>query len=133
MRTATVFAGLFIFAFPHSLAVWTDAESLQTHLASPLDNPFVKCLKDAGLDPVVNSNSSYPQSAAPFNLRYVVFADVSLPWMQHERTELTSIGRLPWKPAAIVYPNDTNDVSEAVKCGAKHNVKVNARCGGHSC
>ena len=41
--------------------------------------------------------------------------------------------RFKYKPAALVYPNDAAGVAAAVKCGAAHGVKVNARGGGHSC
>ena len=44
-----------------------------------------------------------------------------------------AVDRLPWKPIALVYPTNTQGVSAAVKCGAAHGVKVNARSGGHSC
>ena len=41
--------------------------------------------------------------------------------------------RFNWKPAAVVYPNDSEGVAAAIKCGADNGVKVNARSGGHSC
>ncbi|KAI1791691.1 FAD-binding domain-containing protein [Ganoderma leucocontextum] len=68
-------------------------------------NGLLDCLDSAGLDPVVESDSAYATDAAPFNLRF------------------------NWKPAAIVYPQDSNSVAAAVKCGATNGVKVNARSG----
>ncbi len=41
--------------------------------------------------------------------------------------------RFNWKPAVILYPKAAAEVAAAVKCGATHGVKVNARSGGHSC
>ena len=41
--------------------------------------------------------------------------------------------RLPWKPVALVYPEDVHGVAAAIKCGSASGVKVNARSGGHSC
>ncbi|PIL24496.1 hypothetical protein GSI_14251 [Ganoderma sinense ZZ0214-1] len=70
--------------------------------------PLADCLQTAGLDPVVEGDAAYATDSSPFNLR------------------------LPWKPAALVYPRDSRGVSAAVKCGAKTGVKVNARSGGHS-
>ncbi|PIL24501.1 hypothetical protein GSI_14256 [Ganoderma sinense ZZ0214-1] len=69
--------------------------------------PLADCLQTAGLDPVVEGDA-YAAHSAPYNLR------------------------LPWKPAALVYPRDSKGVSAAVNCGAKTGVKVNARSGGHS-
>ncbi|KAH9930407.1 FAD-binding domain-containing protein [Epithele typhae] len=87
-----------------AFGAWVPARTLKNRGSSGL----IDCLDDAGLDPVVYSDSAYATDAAPFNLR------------------------LPWKPIALVYPTDTAGVSAAVKCGASHGVKVNARSGGHS-
>lgn len=38
----------------------------------------------------------------------------------------------PVVPTAVVRPQNTEDVSEFVKCAAKHNIKVQAKSGGHS-
>ncbi|KAG6896003.1 hypothetical protein C0992_010934 [Termitomyces sp. T32_za158] len=40
--------------------------------------------------------------------------------------------RFSFKPVAIVYPKTPQDVSEIIKIGASHNLKVAARSGGHS-
>ncbi|KAI0713966.1 FAD-binding domain-containing protein [Earliella scabrosa] len=86
------------------LASWVPYSSLQNRA----DSHFLDCLERAGLDPIVQGESEYATAAAPFNVRF------------------------SYKPAAVVYPNDAKDVSAAVKCGANHGVKVNARSGGHS-
>ncbi|KAI0744336.1 FAD-binding domain-containing protein [Daedaleopsis nitida] len=77
-------------------------------LTNSTSGAFVRCLESARLEPVVPGDASYTADTAPFNRR------------------------LPWKPAAIVYPKDAKGVSAAVQCGTVHNVKVNARGGGHS-
>lgn len=64
------------------------------------------CLQS--LSPVFPYSSNYGQDSAPFNQAY------------------------SWKPAVIVYPQSTNDVSQAVKCAASSGYKVSARSGGHS-
>ena len=35
-------------------------------------------------------------------------------------------------PAAILVPNDTKDISSAVKFAASRNLKITVKCGGHS-
>ncbi|PIL24479.1 hypothetical protein GSI_14233 [Ganoderma sinense ZZ0214-1] len=69
---------------------------------------LLDCLDSAGFDPVVEGDSAYATDASPFNLRF------------------------NWKPAALVYPQDSAGVAAAIKCGADNGVKVNARSGGHS-
>ncbi|TBU47404.1 FAD-binding domain-containing protein [Dichomitus squalens] len=69
---------------------------------------LIDCLTRAGLNPVTPSNPTYQNDSLPVNLRLI------------------------YKPAALVYPNTTDDVSASVKCGAVNDVKVNARSGGHS-
>lgn len=64
------------------------------------------CLQN--LNTVFPYSGSYSQDAAPFNQAF------------------------NWKPAVIVYPQSTNDVSQAVKCAASSGYKVSARAGGHS-
>ncbi|KAI0755390.1 FAD-binding domain-containing protein [Daedaleopsis nitida] len=85
-------------------AAWVPLSSLEARAS----NAFLDCMDGAGLDPLVQGESGYTSAAQPFNLR------------------------LPWKPAAIVYPNDANGVAAAIKCGASNGLKVNARSGGHS-
>ncbi|RPD61410.1 FAD-binding domain-containing protein [Lentinus tigrinus ALCF2SS1-6] len=77
-------------------------------LENRANSTFLSCLEHAGLDPVVQGEAAYATDSAPFNLRF------------------------KYKPAAIVYPKDAAGVAAAVKCGAAHGVKVNARGGGHS-
>lgn len=64
------------------------------------------CLQS--LSPVFPYSQNYGQDSAPFNQAF------------------------SWKPAAIVYPQNTNEVSQAVKCAASSGYKVSARAGGHS-
>ncbi|KAI1786969.1 FAD-binding domain-containing protein [Ganoderma leucocontextum] len=87
-----------------ALGTWISHSQLKTSAS----NDLLHCLKNAGLDPVVEGNPDYATDVAPFNLRF------------------------HWKPAALVYPSDTKGVAAAVKCGADNSVKVNARSGGHS-
>lgn len=35
-------------------------------------------------------------------------------------------------PAAITYPETTDQISKIVKCAVENNLKVQPRCGGHS-
>lgn len=72
---------------------------------SPAD-ALQSCLQS--LSPVFPNSQNYNQDAAPFNQAF------------------------SWKPAAIVYPQNTNDVATAVKCAASSGYKVSARAGGHS-
>ena len=70
---------------------------------------LIDCLTTAGLEPVTPSHPAYQNDSLPVNTRLI------------------------YQPAALVYPNTTEDVSAAIKCGAANDVKVNARSGGHSC
>ncbi|PIL28271.1 hypothetical protein GSI_09559 [Ganoderma sinense ZZ0214-1] len=79
-----------------------------SELKARSSNGLLDCLERAGLDPVVEGDPEYATEALPFNLRF------------------------NWKPAALVYPTDSNGVAAAVKCGSENGVKVNARSGGHS-
>ncbi|EJF63548.1 FAD-binding domain-containing protein [Dichomitus squalens] len=69
---------------------------------------LIVCLTKAGLNPVTPSNPSYQNDSLPVNTRLI------------------------YQPASLVYANTAEDVGAAVKCGAVHDVKVNARSGGHS-
>lgn len=40
--------------------------------------------------------------------------------------------RLPYTPHAIVYPTTTEEIQNAVRCGAEHELKVAPKSGGHS-
>ncbi|KAI0744335.1 FAD-binding domain-containing protein [Daedaleopsis nitida] len=91
------------------LALVPSSRALSAASLPAADVPLVQCLKNASLDPVVQGNPSYLEAVTPFNLRI---------------TDL--------RPVAVVYPKDTEGVAAAVICGAKNNVKVNARGGGHS-
>jgi hypothetical protein len=72
---------------------------------SPVD-ALQSCLQS--LSPVFPNSQNYKQDSAPFNQAF------------------------SWKPAAIVYPQNTNEVAQAVKCAASSGYKVSARAGGHS-
>jgi FAD/FMN-containing dehydrogenase len=39
---------------------------------------------------------------------------------------------VPKTPAAVTYPHTTSQIGRIVKCAVDHNLKVQARCGGHS-
>ena len=39
---------------------------------------------------------------------------------------------VPVTPAAVIRPDDADDVAAAVKCAVEHKVKVQAKSGGHS-
>jgi FAD/FMN-containing dehydrogenase len=39
---------------------------------------------------------------------------------------------IPVTPAAVTYPESADQVAAIIKCAAKSNLKVQARCGGHS-
>ena len=39
---------------------------------------------------------------------------------------------IPVTPAAVIRPDDADDVAGAVKCAAEHGFKVQAKSGGHS-
>jgi hypothetical protein len=56
----------------------------------------------------VSSDAAYSQLAQPYNLR------------------------LPYKPAVIVLPTTNQHVQDAVVCGAKGGLKIQAKSGGHS-
>ena len=90
-------------------------------LAAPLDHwleldvradtgSLDTCLSSAGLVTITSSSSNYSTAARPYNERPAVV----------------------WRPAAIVYPTDTDGVAVAVRCGAQNDVPVVARSGGHS-
>lgn len=81
-----------------------------TSTASVSGNSTVGSLQSClqNLSPVFPNSQNYGQDSAPFNQAF------------------------NWKPAAIVYPQSTNDVAQAVKCAASSGYKVSARAGGHS-
>ncbi|GIJ86778.1 hypothetical protein Asppvi_005673 [Aspergillus pseudoviridinutans] len=57
---------------------------------------------------VLPSQANYPNAVSPYNFDY------------------------PVKPAAVVYPQNAQQVAAAVKCAADAGVKVQAKSGGHS-
>lgn len=116
-------------AVSSSLAAWVPLSSLQNRV----DSPFLDCLETAGFDPVVQGESEYATDAAPFNLRCVYLLAVVARVLRIILTAVHCLHSFDWKPAALVYPNDSAGVAAAVKCGAAHSIKVNARSGGHSC
>ncbi|QRW09115.1 reticuline oxidase [Ceratobasidium sp. AG-Ba] len=76
------------------------------------NNAFISCLKADG------SNSSVVLT--PSSATYDVSATAN--WNT----------RIRYDPAAIVYPKATSDVQKYVRCGAKFNIPVVGRSGGHS-
>ncbi|KAF7306811.1 FAD-binding domain-containing protein [Mycena indigotica] len=78
-------------------------------LAKPIpSSTLVSCLANHSLAFETSQSSDWDTSTTPFNLRY------------------------HYQPAAIVYPTQTNQVSEAVKCAAQHGFRVSPLSGGHS-
>ncbi|KAF2016725.1 Glucooligosaccharide oxidase [Aaosphaeria arxii CBS 175.79] len=66
------------------------------------------CLNSKNVPYLMASSPGYADYAEPFNLA------------------------LPYKPIAIVLPNTSKHVQDAVKCASNSNVKVQAKSGGHS-
>ncbi|KAJ7693419.1 FAD-binding domain-containing protein [Mycena rosella] len=77
-------------------------------LANTASPTFVSCLKNSGLKTEVPQNATWTNSTTPFNKRF------------------------SYSPSAIIYPTQTTDVSEAVKCAVKFGIHVSALSGGHS-
>ncbi|KFY30620.1 hypothetical protein V494_08089 [Pseudogymnoascus sp. VKM F-4513 (FW-928)] len=71
-------------------------------------NSLLTCLTDSSVPFITPSSPNWPLLASPFNLR------------------------VAYIPAAIAIPKSTSQVAAAVACGAKHNVKVTPKAGGHS-
>ena len=69
---------------------------------------FSACIASKNVPVNYAASATYNQLAKPYNLR------------------------LPYSPAAIVIPTNQQQVSDAVICAAKNNLKVQARSGGHS-
>lgn len=67
-----------------------------------------QCLTGKKVPYKVSSDAAYSQLAQPYNLR------------------------LPYKPAVIVLPTTNQHVQDAVVCGAKSGLKIQAKSGGHS-
>ncbi|KAF9050604.1 glucooligosaccharide oxidase [Panaeolus papilionaceus] len=65
-------------------------------------------LKSQGFKVLTSSDSGYTSASAAFNRRFT------------------------FKPAAVTYPRNTQDVSTIVKISAQYNYSVSARSGGHS-
>ncbi|KAJ7900219.1 glucooligosaccharide oxidase [Mycena olivaceomarginata] len=68
----------------------------------------VSCLEGHGLEVEDSQSPNWMDATTPFNTRF------------------------RYIPAAIVYPNKTSDVSEAVLCAVKYGLHVSALSGGHS-
>lgn len=84
------------------LAPITASTSLEKRAA--LDN----CLADLGVPVYVADSKDFTQAIKPFNLR------------------------VPFRPAAYAVPETIKHVQDAVTCGVKTDVRVNAKSGGHS-
>lgn len=69
----------------------------------------VDCLKSKNVPYLAASSTGYANYSAPYNVR------------------------LQYKPAVIVLAENNVQVSDSVLCAAKHNLKVQAKSGGHSC
>ncbi|KAL1602633.1 hypothetical protein SLS60_006050 [Paraconiothyrium brasiliense] len=67
-----------------------------------------QCLSGKKVPYKISSDAAYTQLAEPYNLR------------------------LPYKPAVIVLPTTNQHVQDAVVCGAKAGLKIQAKSGGHS-
>lgn len=67
-----------------------------------------QCLSDKKVPYKVSADAAYAQLAEPYNLR------------------------LPYKPAVIVLPTTNQHVQDAVVCGGKAGLKIQAKSGGHS-
>jgi hypothetical protein len=65
-------------------------------------------IQAAGISFIPPSSSDFPSASEAFNQR------------------------LAYKPAAIAYPTDANQIAQLVQIGAQNNVSVTARSGGHS-
>ncbi|KIM45670.1 Glucooligosaccharide oxidase [Hebeloma cylindrosporum] len=88
-----------------SPALWLIWALTSTTFASA---DFVSDLSGKGFQVLVPGSSGYANASTAFNLRFT------------------------FQPAAIVYPNNAQDVSTAMKIGAHYNHQVVARSGGHS-
>jgi FAD/FMN-containing dehydrogenase len=84
--------------------------ALQPSLANPLSkrDALNDCLADANVPHHEENSTAWNRDARPFN------------------------ERLYYEPAAIAVPRNTSEIQAAVACGARHGVKVAAKCGGHS-
>lgn len=69
---------------------------------------LVSCLQAASVPTIESSASAYTDEVLPFNLR------------------------VPFFPQAVAVPETVNHVSSALICAQLFDVKVAARCGGHS-
>ncbi|KAF8962024.1 glucooligosaccharide oxidase [Flammula alnicola] len=69
---------------------------------------LISDLQSTDISFTVPGDAGYSNASAAFNLRFT------------------------FKPAAIAYPRTTQDVSNLIKLGAKYNMHVAARSGGHS-
>ncbi|OAG11159.1 FAD-binding domain-containing protein [Paraphaeosphaeria sporulosa] len=89
----------------------TSATSKTSAVSSPsatASGSATQCLTGKKVPYKVSSDAAYSQLAQPYNLR------------------------LPYKPAVIVLPTTNQHVQDAVVCGAKGGLKIQAKSGGHS-
>ena len=84
------------------------ATATSTSTPTPSSNSAAECLEAKDVPYKVSSDAAYAQLAQPYNLR------------------------LPYKPAVIVLPTTNQHVQDAVVCGGKAGLKVQAKSGGHS-
>ncbi|PPQ73253.1 hypothetical protein CVT24_009968 [Panaeolus cyanescens] len=76
--------------------------------ASPVHGDIISTLKEKGFQVISPTDNGYANASAPFNLRF------------------------SWKPAAVTYPRNAQDISEILKISAEYKTSVSARSGGHS-
>lgn len=89
----------------------TATSSSKTSSATPspsASNSATQCLSGKKVPYKVSTDAEYSQLAEPYNLR------------------------LPYKPAVIVLPTTNQHVQDAVVCGGKAGLKIQAKSGGHS-
>lgn len=82
--------------------------SAPADLTEKRQSTLVSCLQAASVPIIESSASLYSDEILPFNLR------------------------VPYLPQAVAIPETANHVSSALICAQLFDVKVAARCGGHS-
>lgn len=86
----------------------TKVSSATSSPSATASSSAAQCLNGKNVPYKMSSDAAYAQLAEPYNLR------------------------LPYKPAVIVLPTTNKQVQDAVVCGAKAGLKIQAKSGGHS-
>lgn len=81
----------------------------------------------AVVSPTATASSSTTQCLDGKKVPYKVFADAAYSQLAQPYNL-----RLPYKPAVIVVPTTNQHVQDAVVCGGKNGLKIQAKSGGHS-